>query len=186
DTLIEEYRLHGHLAAKIDPLERKRTTSAQMLDLAHLGLGDAHLDREFHTSGLTPSRTTLREILRRLRRTYTRSIGVEYWHLPDAGERAWLQQRMEACLNEVVPDTADQLHLLGTLAHVENVDNFLHSKFLGAKRFSVSGAESMICFLDQLIERAGDHGIGEAILGMAHRGRLNVLMNVMGKTPAEV
>ena len=186
DTLIDEYRLHGHLAASIDPLERKRPTSTQMLDLAHLGLGDAHLDREFHTSGLTPSRTTLREILRRLRRTYTRSIGVEYWHLPDAGERAWLQQRMEACLNEVVPDTADQIHLLETLAHVENVDNFLHSKFLGAKRFSVSGAESMICFLDQLIERAGDHGIGEAIFGMAHRGRLNVLMNVMGKTPAEV
>jgi 2-oxoglutarate dehydrogenase E1 component len=185
DTLIDEYRLHGHLADDIDPLKRPRAR-APMLELGYFGLGDAHLDREFHTSGLTPSRTSLREIMRRLRKTYARRIGVEYWHLPDAGERAWLQQRMEACTNEVTPDTGDQLHLLETLAHVENVDHFLHSKFLGAKRFSVSGAESMICLLDQLIERAGDHDIGECIFGMAHRGRLNVLMNVMGKTAAEV
>jgi 2-oxoglutarate dehydrogenase E1 component len=186
DALIHAYRLHGHLAARVDPLQRPRGAKGAMLELAYHGLGEMHLDREFHASGLVPGRTTLREIVRRVKNTYTRSIGVEYWHLPDASERSWLQRRMEACQNEIVPDSDEQVHLLSTLAHVENVDRFLHSKFLGAKRFSVSGAESMICALDRLIEVAADFGIGEVIFGMAHRGRLNVLMNILGKTPAEV
>ncbi|NVB39463.1 2-oxoglutarate dehydrogenase E1 component [Pseudenhygromyxa sp. WMMC2535] len=186
DNLIEAHRLHGHLGADIDPLSRPRRADATELDPKHYGLSEAHYDRLFNSSGLTPGKATLREILDRLRKTYCRHVGVEYWHLYDTTQRAWLQQRMEGCLNEVTPPKDEQLRLLSSLVNVDTVDHFLHSKFLGAKRFSISGAESLIPLLDCLIEGAADHAIGEVIFGMAHRGRLNVLMNILGKSPKEV
>lgn len=186
DSLIEAHRLHGHLGADIDPLSRPRRADATELDPDQYGLRDEHLDREFHTSGLTPGEATLREILDRLRKTYCRHVGVEYWHLYDQTQRAWLQARMEGCLNEVVPPREEQLRLLRSLINVDTVDHFLHSKFLGAKRFSIAGAESLIPLLDCLIEGAAEHSIGEVIFGMAHRGRLNVLMNILGKDAKEV
>ncbi|MCA9681070.1 MAG: 2-oxoglutarate dehydrogenase E1 component, partial [Myxococcales bacterium] len=185
DHVIEAHRLHGHLGADIDPLSRPRKYATE-LDPAHYGLSDAHLDHRFHTGGLTPGKATLRDILLRLRKTYCSHVGVEYWHLYDTAQRAWLQQRMEGCLNEVVPPKDEQLRLLSSLVNVDTVDHYLHSKFLGAKRFSISGAESLIPLLDCLIEGAAGHAIGEVIFGMAHRGRLNVLMNILGKTPKEV
>ena len=184
--LIDAYRIHGHLGATIDPLGRGRPTRAPMLDPANFGLGEEHLDRRFHSSGLIPGPATLRDILGRLKNTYCRNIGVEYWSLPNPEEREWLRQRMESCENEVVPHVDEQRHMLRKLVNVDAVDQFLHSKFLGAKRFSVAGAESIITTLDCLVETAADAGVGEVIFGMAHRGRLNVLMNVMGKSPAEV
>lgn len=186
DNLIEAYRLHGHIGADIDPLGRPRRTDATELDPAHYGLGEQHMDREFGTAGLTPHKASLREIIERLRNTYCRHVGVEYWHLYDPAQRAWLQQRMEGCQNEVVPPRDEQVRLLSSLINVDTVDHFLHSKFLGAKRFSISGAESLIPLLDCLIEGAAEHDIGEVIFGMAHRGRLNVLMNILGKAPKEV
>jgi 2-oxoglutarate dehydrogenase E1 component len=188
DNLIEAHRLHGHHGADIDPLSRPRRADARELDPAFYGLGDQHLDRSFLTSGLTPdnSELPLREILDRLRKTYCRHIGVEYWHLPDPVQRAWLQARMEGCLNEVLPSHHEQVRLLRSLINVDSVDRFLHSKFLGAKRFSISGGESIIPLLDCLIEGAADSSVGEVIFGMAHRGRLNVLMNILGKSPQEV
>jgi 2-oxoglutarate dehydrogenase E1 component len=186
DALIDAYRLHGHLRAQVDPLARPRNTATNELDIAYYGLGEQHLDRLFHSNGLTPGKATLRDILARVQATYCRHVGVEYWHLFDAGQRAWLQQRMEGCLNEVVPSPARQVRLLRSLVHVDTVDDFLHAKFIGAKRFSIAGAESLIPLLDQLIEDAAEHAIGEVILGMAHRGRLNVLMNILGKSPQEV
>jgi 2-oxoglutarate dehydrogenase E1 component len=157
-----------------------------MLDPSNFGLDDAHLDRSFHSSGLLPEPAPLREILRKLRNTYCRNIGVEYWSLPASEEREWLRQRMESCENQVTPEPAEQHRMLHKLVNVDMVDQFLHSKFLGAKRFSVAGAESVITTLVCLIDAAADAGIGEVIFGMAHRGRLNVLMNVMGKSAAEV
>jgi 2-oxoglutarate dehydrogenase E1 component len=186
DALIDAYRLHGHLRAQTDPLARPQTIPTRELELAYYGLSDAHLDRVFHTNGLTPDKATLRDILDRVRKTYCGHVGVEYWHLQDAAQRAWLQQRMEGCLNEVLPTPDEQVQLLRSLIHVDTVDAFLHSKFIGAKRFSIAGAESLIPLLARLIDVAAEHGIGEVIFGMAHRGRLNVLMNILGKTPQEV
>ena len=186
DALIDAYRLHGHLRAQTDPLERPEPNRTRELDPAYYGIDERHLDRVFHTNGLTPGKASLRDIIERVQATYCRHVGVEYWHLFDANQRAWLQQRMEGCLNEVRPSHDDQIRLLRSLIHVDTVDSFLHSKFIGAKRFSIAGAESLIPLLDTLIEGAAEHGIGEVILGMAHRGRLNVLMNILGKTPQEV
>lgn len=182
DKLIEHYRLHGHTAAQIDPLGRPREAPATGLDPAYFGLGEEHMDREFDPGLLMPGRrATLRQIFTKLQNTYCRSIGVEYWHMQNLEQRTWLQARMEACENKVVPAPAEQLRLLNQLAGVEDVDKFLHTKFLGAKRFSVSGAESMISLVDTVIEESAELGVGEVCIGMAHRGRLNVLMSIMGK-----
>lgn len=186
DKLIEHYRLHGHAAATIDPLGRPRTLSVDGLDPAYFGL-EAHMDREFDPGLLMPGRrATLRQILTRLHNTYCRNVGVEYWHIQSLDQRTWLQARMEACENQIVPPPAEQKRLLNLLAGVEDVDKFLHTKFLGAKRFSVSGAEGMIALLDCLIEESAELGVGECVMGMAHRGRLAVLMSVMGKPYADV
>ena len=186
DDLIDAYRLHGHLRADIDPLGTPRGGDATMLDPAHWGVSEADRDGQYHTSGLLPGKARLDDIVSHLSDTYCRRIGVEYWALPNPEEREWLRERMEACRNEVTPSAPEQVRLLTKLAHVDTIDEFLHSKFLGAKRFSISGAESMIALLDCLIEEAADAGIGEVIFGMAHRGRLNVLMNTLGKSPLEV
>ena len=186
DNLIEAHRLHGHLGAQLDPLGRPRQADVSALDPEFYGFTEAHLDRRFHTSGLSEEELPLREILERLRKTYCRHVGVEYWHLNDLEQISWLQARMEGCLNEVVPPEEEQVRLLSSLIEVDSIDHFLHSKFLGAKRFSISGAESLIPLLDTLINDAADHEIGEVIFGMAHRGRLNVLMNILGKSPKEV
>jgi 2-oxoglutarate dehydrogenase E1 component len=187
DALIAAYRLHGHLRADVDPLGRPHSIPAPQLELDFHRLDESHLGRYFHSSGLIPDRKApLREIIQRLRNTYCRHVAVEYWHINNPEQRAWLRQQMESCENKIVPSVAEQRQLLSTLAHVEDVDLFLHNRFVGAKRFSAAGAESTICFLDALIEAAGAKKIGEVIIGMAHRGRLNVLMNVLGKSPAEV
>lgn len=187
DRLIESHRLHGHTAAKIDPLGRERPTPEPGLDPAYYGLGEAHMDREFSPGTLMPRSTaTLREIIARLRRTYTQHIGVEYWHLPNVEQRNWLQARMEGCENRVIPSAEEQRRLFEAMVSIDNTDKFIHSKFLGAKRFSISGAESMIAMLDCIIEESGEVGIDEVVIGMAHRGRLNVLMNILGKAIEDV
>ncbi len=187
DKLIENYRLHGHVAATLDPLGRPRPTPSPGLDPKYLGLGDEHLDRNFDPGVLMPvSNAPLRQIWARLQNTYCRNIGVEYWHLRDLEQRTWLQARMEGCENKLVPPVAEQRRLLNQMSGIESVDRFLHSKFIGAKRFSIAGAESLIALLDCMIEEGAELGVEEIILGMAHRGRLNVLMNIMGKSVADV
>jgi len=187
DKLIESYRLHGHMAATVDPLGRPRTTATPGLEPSYFGLGEEHMDRTFDPGMLMPGRkATLRDIWTRLQNTYCRNIGVEYWHIQDLEQRTWLQARMEGCENKVIPPVAEQKRLLNQMAGIESVDKFLHSKFLGAKRFSIAGAEAMIALLDCTIEEGAALGIGEIIFGMAHRGRLNVLMNIMGKSLADV
>ncbi len=186
DRLIEQYRLHGHKAARLDPLGRPRP-KVRDLDPSYLGLGDEHMDRAFDPGTLMPGKSaTLRQIYQRLQNTYCRHIGVEYWHLRDTEQRTWLQARMEGCENCRIPQREQQLRLLSELTEVETVDHFLHSKFLGAKRFSVAGGESIIAILYNVIEEAGSLGVDELAIGMAHRGRLNVLMTIMGKTAADV
>jgi len=188
DRLIEHYRLMGHMRAQIDPLGRPRRETTIALDLEYFGLGPQHMDRKLDPGTLFPGRreATLREIVTRLQNTYTRGIGVEYWQINEVEQRNWLRDRMEHCENKVVPDAADQVHLLRALTRAEAVDRFLHTKFMGAKRFSIDGAESIIALLETLVEDAGMLGVEEAIFGMAHRGRLSVLLTLLGATPAQV
>ncbi|MBK7827300.1 2-oxoglutarate dehydrogenase E1 component [Nannocystis sp.] len=187
NKLIESYRLHGHMAATVDPLGRPRKATTPALDPAYFGLTEEHMDRSFDPGLLMPGgNATLRQIWSRLQNTYCRNVGVEYWHIPDLEQRTWLQARMEACENRQIPPIAEQKRLLNQMAGIESVDKFLHSKFIGAKRFSISGAEAMIAQLDCMIEEGAELGVREIILGMAHRGRLNVLMNILGKSVADV
>jgi 2-oxoglutarate dehydrogenase E1 component len=187
DKLIEHYRLLGHLRANVDPLGRPRRVTTEALDLEYFGLSEVHLDRPFQPGKLfSEPWVPLRDILQRLQRTYTRNVGVEYWQINDVEARNWLRDQMEPCENQVVPDVDEQVWLLRSLARADSIDRFIHNKFIGAKRFSVAGAESIIAVLETLIEEAGGHGVQECIMGMAHRGRLSVMMNVMGLTPYEV
>ncbi len=188
DRLIANYRLLGHIGADIDPLGRPSSVTTPALSLEFYGLSNAHLDRRFSASDLFEGArsVSLREILSRLQRTYCRKIGVEYFGINRVEQRAWLRERMEAVENEVVPSPEEQVRLLESLVRVDNVDKFLHTKFIGAKRFSIAGAESMIALLETLVESAGEHDVQGVIMGMAHRGRLNVMMNVMGQTTAQI
>ncbi|MCA9706157.1 MAG: 2-oxoglutarate dehydrogenase E1 component [Myxococcales bacterium] len=188
EKLIANYRLLGHLGADIDPLGRARWGTTPALDLSFYGMGEQHLERRFAPGALFPGQASvpLREILGRLRRTYCRKIGVEYWGINNVEHRRWLREQMEAVENEVIPSGPEQTRLLESLVRVDNVDKFLHTKFIGAKRFSISGAESVIALLETLVEEAGAQGVDSVIMGMAHRGRLNVMMNVMGQTPAQI
>ncbi len=187
DKLIEHYRLLGHLRADLDPLGRPRPVKTAALDLEYFGLGPEHLDRKFNAGLLFDQPwVTLREILGRLQRTYTRKIGVEYWQINDMDARSWLRARMEPVENEVVPSKEEQLALLRSLTRADGFDRFLHSKFVGAKRFSVAGAESVIALLQTLIEEAAELGVTETVMGMAHRGRLSVMTNVMDQSAAQI
>ncbi len=188
DRLIEHYRLIGHLRAQIDPLGRPRSVHTEALDLEYFGLGEQHLDRSFDPSELFPGRRAvpLRDILGRLQRTYTGGIGVEYWQINDIEQRNWLCDRMEVCENQVIPSQKDQVRLLRSLTRADAVDKFLHSKFIGAKRFSIAGAESIIALLETLVEESSELGVDEVIFGMAHRGRLSVLLTLLGATAAQV
>ncbi|MBX7083733.1 MAG: 2-oxoglutarate dehydrogenase E1 component [Nannocystaceae bacterium] len=188
DRLIEHYRLIGHMRAQIDPLGRPRREVTTALDLESFGLRAEHMSRKLDPGTLFPGRreATLGEIVTRVQNTYTRGVGVEYWQINDIEQRNWLRDRMESVENQVVPSPEDQLHLLRSLTRADAVDRFLHTKFIGAKRFSIDGAESIIALLETLVEDAGQLGVEEMIFGMAHRGRLSVLLTLLGATPAQV
>jgi 2-oxoglutarate dehydrogenase E1 component len=187
DRMIEHYRMLGHLRADLDPLGRPRREQTDALDLEFYHLGEQHLDRKFNAGKLFEAELVpLRDIIAKLQRTYTRRIGVEYWQIQDVEIRKWLRQYMESTENEVVPTQEEQLDLLRQLARADEVDKFLHNKFIGAKRFSVSGGESVIALLHTLLDEASELGVRESLIGMAHRGRLVVMMNLLGQTPAQI
>ena len=185
--LVNAHRARGHMVAQLDPLEMLHHEPQPELDPRAYGFGDADLDRimppgGFHGSGPLP----LRELMRRLRATYCQYIGVEMNHITDVNKRAWLQERMEPVLNAPAIDKETQLYILEKVAAAEVLENFIHTKYVGTKRFSLEGGESLIPMLEMVVERAGLHGVEEIVFGMAHRGRLNVLVNVMGKTPSDL
>jgi 2-oxoglutarate dehydrogenase E1 component len=186
DQLIRNFRVRGHIMADIDPLDRPRPRPPE-LDPAHYGFTDADYGREFSTSTTQgPRLSTLREILTRLRNTYCRSIGVQFMHIDDQTVRKWLQDQMEATENRIQLTRRQQLRVLERLTDAAVFESFLQTKFTGAKSFSLEGAESLIPLLALAIERAGDDGVDEIVLGMGHRGRLNVLANVIGKGAKEI
>jgi 2-oxoglutarate dehydrogenase E1 component len=186
DQLIRNYRVRGHMAAQLDPLGIPRSTPPE-LDTEFYGLTEADMDRQFASEAMCGGGTlTLREILDRLRQTYCRSIGVQFMHIDDSFVRDWLQQRMERSGNRLNLNRAEQIRILTRLTDAVIFEEFIRKKFIGAKSFSLEGAESLIPLLDLAIERSGEQGIDEIVLGMAHRGRLNVLANIMAKSPRAI
>ncbi len=184
DQLIRAYRTRGHRIARLDPLGLPRPMQPE-LDPGYHGLTESDMARTFSAGTLARDGEllTLRQILARLRSTYCRSIGAEFMHIDSLHVREWLQKRMERTRNRVRLDRQEQLRILTRLTDAVLFEDFVQRKFTGSKRFSLEGGESLIPLLDLTIERAGEDGIKEIVVGMAHRGRLNVLANIMGKSP---
>ena len=184
-TLINMYRVRGHLIAQLDPLNAEPPTLQTELDPLHYGLTIWDLDRRFVTDGLAGRDTaTLDEILHILRNAYCRTLAVEYMHIQDPAQKRWIQQHVEGVSSALSPE--EQRHILGRLNAAEVFERFLHSRYVGQKRFGLEGAESAIVLLDTILDEAVRAGLHESVMGMSHRGRLNVLANIVGKSYGEI
>ena len=182
--LINAHRFLGMRVANLDPLNRHIRPMIAELDPAHYRLGEADMDSIFDTGSLADSRRmTLREILQLLRQTYCGSIGSEYMYIGAVAQKRWIQDRLEGVRGQAGYDAALRRRILERLAAAETLERYLHTKYVGQKRFSLEGGETLIPLLDHLLQRAGGQGVQEAVIGMAHRGRLNVLVNILGKQP---
>jgi 2-oxoglutarate dehydrogenase E1 component len=185
--LVQIYANRGHLIAKLDPLGMQQRPRPRVLELAYFGLSEADLDTEFLT-GSRPSelapKLKLREIIAQLEHAYCGSIGAEFAHVSDTEERLWLQDQFLVGRLKGRLSVEEQKNLLWQLSAAEGLERYLHTKYVGQKRFSLEGGDSLIPLLDDLIQQGGQKGIEEAVIGMAHRGRLNVLVNVLGKSPS--
>ena len=180
--LINLYRVRGHLIADLDPLGSKTQYHAE-LDPSGYNLTIWDLDRHFITGGFGNLNTaTLRDILNTLEKTYCDKIGVEYMHIQNPAEKSWLQNKMEPVKNTPAFDRHIKKNILKKLIAAESFEHFIHSKFVGHKRFSLEGSETLIPVLDLILNEAAEQNIKEVVLGMAHRGRLNVLTNIIGKS----
>ncbi len=182
--LIHAYRERGHLMADTNPLEFELRRHPD-LDVVSHGLTLWDLDRDFGTGGFAgKQRMALRDILGVLRDSYCRSVGIEYMHIQDPGQRRWIQDRVETGHDK--PEREEQLRILGTLNQAEAFETFLQTKFVGQRRFSLEGAESTIPLLDAILDAAAHADLDEVCIGMPHRGRLNVLANIVGKSYAQI
>ncbi|KFF59511.1 alpha-ketoglutarate decarboxylase [Cryobacterium sp. MLB-32] len=182
--LINSFRVRGHLMADIDPLEYKQRSHPD-LDIANHGLTFWDLDRSFVTGGFGDKRLMLlRDILGVLRDSYCRTTGIEYMHIQDPAQRKWVQEKIEKTY--VKPSHLEQMRILGKLNEAEAFETFLQTKYVGQKRFSLEGGECTIPLLDSILQSAAEQGLDEVAIGMAHRGRLNVLTNIAGKTYGEI
>jgi len=185
--LINAWRVRGHQRSRIDPLSLRPPPEIPDLDPAFHQLAELDMDTEFNTGSLfTADRMKLRDIVAFLRDTYGGTVGSEYMHITDTVEKRWIQERLERPRGRPDLSAEHQRAVLRRLTAAEGIEKYLHSKYVGQKRFSLEGGESMIPLLDELIQVAGQHGIKEMVLGMAHRGRLNVLINILGKSPANL
>jgi 2-oxoglutarate decarboxylase len=183
--LIHAYRVRGHIMADTDPLEYKQRSHPD-LDVVTHGLTLWDLDREFATGSFAPHQPfmKLRKILGILRDSYCRTVGIEYMHIQDPDQRRWIQQRVERSHEK--PPREEQLRILLKLNQAEAFETFLQTKFVGQKRFSLEGGETTIPLLDEICEAAAEAGLDEVTIGMAHRGRLNVLANIVGKSYSQI
>ncbi len=183
--LINMYRVRGHLNAHLDPLDAEPPALHPELDIANYGLSIWDLGRTFLTDGLAGRRhATLQEILTLLRDAYCRTLGIEYMHIQDPVQKRWIQSRVEGA--STVISVEEQHRLLDRLNAAEVFERFLHTRYVGQKRFGLEGAESTIVALDTVFDAAAQRGVTDAVIGMAHRGRLNVLANVVGKSYSEI
>jgi 2-oxoglutarate dehydrogenase E1 component len=185
--LIQFYANRGHLIADIDPLGLMQRPMPRVLDPAYVGLTEADMDTEFHTASRTSGvdkQMRLSLILKQLRQIYAGRIGAEFAHVSTSEERLWLQDRFQdgRLLHQFTND--ERVNLLWQLSAAEGLERYLHTRYVGQKRFSLEGADALIPLLDDVVQSSGDAGVEEIVIGMAHRGRLNVLVNVLGKSPA--
>jgi 2-oxoglutarate dehydrogenase E1 component len=185
--LIEAYRLRGHRLAKLDPLGLVEPQSLPELDPAFHGLGPGDDDMVFATAGFGGAeRLKFREIRTRLEQVYRGTIAAELGHITDTDERLWLQRRFEAAAGTGRLESGERRQILERLTGAEGIERYLHTRYVGQKRFSLEGGDSMIPLLGDIIQQAGGRGMEEVVIGMAHRGRLNVLVNVLGKPPRDL
>ncbi|MCK0744082.1 2-oxoglutarate dehydrogenase E1 component [Chromohalobacter nigrandesensis] len=186
--LINAYRFRGHQRADIDPLGLRSPTPIPDLDLAFHQLTDADMETSFQTGSLFlgKDQATLREIVDVLEKTYCRSIGCEFMHIVNTDEKRWLQQRFESVRSKPDYSVDVRTHILERLTAAEGLENYLASKYPGTKRFGLEGGETFIPMVDEIIQRTGNYGTKEVVIGMAHRGRLNLLVNLLGKSPSEL
>jgi 2-oxoglutarate dehydrogenase E1 component len=183
--LINAHRFLGLRVANLDPLNRHAKPVIPELDPAHYGLTESDMDTTFETGSLvSAARLTLREIMQLLRQTYCGSIGAEYMYISDVPQKRWIQNRLEGVRGRAGFDAAQRRRILGRLTAAETLERYLHTKYVGQKRFSLEGGDTLVPLLDHLLQRAGSQGVKEAVIGMAHRGRLNVLVNILGKQPS--
>jgi 2-oxoglutarate dehydrogenase E1 component len=188
-SLIAAYRTLGSRWADLDPLKRQDRPPIPELDPAFYGLTEADLDQVFSASNTYFSKSdtmTLRDILKALRDTYCRSIGAEFMYMSDPAHKRWIQERLESTLSAPPVTPEHKRHLLQQLTEAEGLERYLHTKYVGQKRFSLEGGDSFIASMDELVNHAGESGIQEIVVGMAHRGRLNMLVNIMGKMPGDL
>jgi 2-oxoglutarate dehydrogenase E1 component len=182
--LINAHRFLGVRVANLDPLNRHDKPAVAELDPSHYGLSEVDMDTTFDTGSLVGgARMTLREILKLLRQTYCGSIGAEYMYISDVAQKRWIQNRLESVRGTAHYDAAKRRRILECLTAAETLERYLHTRYVGQKRFSLEGGETLIPLLDHLLQRCGEKGVEEAVIGMAHRGRLNVLVNILGKQP---
>jgi len=187
--LIQVYSLRGHQIADIDPLGIMDRRMPGVLRLDYLGLTEADMDTEFFTGGLAGTgneRMKLRDILALLKHIYCGKIGAEVAHISRARERLWLRKRFEQGMASDTISDEERVWILEQLTAAEGIERYLHTRYVGQKRFSLEGGESLIPLLDDLIQQGGESGIREIVIGMAHRGRINVLVNILGKSPEEL
>jgi 2-oxoglutarate dehydrogenase E1 component len=185
--LIWAYRLHGHKLAALDPLGLTKPVAVPDLDPAYHGLTAEDMEQEFFDEFLAGTqRRKLREIIDLLRQIYTRSIGAEFAHLSSTPERLWLRERLEVSNVTSFLSAEEKREVFDLLTAAEGIERYLHTRYVGQKRFSLEGGETLIPMLEELIQQSGRAGMKEIVIGMAHRGRINVLVNVLGKPPREL
>ena len=186
--LIAAYRNRGHQVARLDPLGLMEREEVADLELAHHGLTQADMETVFQTGNLFIGKpeATLREIVDCLKGTYCSTVGAEYMHIVNTAEKRWIQQRLETVRSHPQFDREVKKHLLERVTAAEGLEKYLGAKYPGTKRFGLEGGESMIPLMDEVIQRAGSYVVNEIVIGMAHRGRLNVLVNTLGKSPKDL
>ncbi len=186
--LIAAYRNVGARWADLDPLKRAERDKIPELEPSFYGFTDADQETVFNTSNTFFGKETmsLRELMNALRETYCGAIGAEYMYMTDQNQKRWWQQKLEGIRSKPTFTKEKKLHILDRLSAAEGLERFLHTKYVGQKRFSLEGGESFIASMDELIQRGGEVGVQEIVIGMAHRGRLNVLVNSLGKVPADL
>ncbi|RQO38585.1 2-oxoglutarate dehydrogenase E1 component [Herminiimonas sp. KBW02] len=186
--LIAAYRVLGNNWANLDPLQRQERPPIPQLEPSFYGFTDADMDIVFNISNthFGSETSSLRDLLNALRDTYCRSIGPEFMYISDPVQKLWLQERFETVRSTPTFSSEKKKHILERLTAAEGLERYLHTKYVGQKRFSLEGSESFIAALDEVIQRGGEKGVQEIVIGMAHRGRLNVLVNTLGKMPQEL
>src|SRR5690606_30742077 len=187
--LIQIYMNRGHLIARIDPLGLMQRPKPRLMELEYMGLSDEDLDTEFFTASRVeaiPRRARLRDIVALLEQVFAGTIGAEFAHVSNTDERLWLQDQFPAGRGHGGLRNEERVNILRQLTAAEGLDRYLHTRYVGQKRFSLEGGDALIPMLNDLVQQGGKNGIEEFVIGMAHRGRLNVLVNVLGKSPADL